>query len=206
MKIKIDTSAVEEYSRKLDRAEKATKPIISVGLNEVGDGLVSILARDISKETGLAVEQVRGLMRVKRATKNDLKYDIVVNNRLLEDDPTTLEGRRESRDFGTQRPKTLVIIVNQDDDLVCQDCEELAAAGPMPIEAAREHIPKHPHCRCDIMPYAPKGKRLPVTMSTTSGTSPSQRSGQRQNRDVTLRQMAQEILKKMTTKIQIELK
>jgi hypothetical protein len=204
MKIAIDTSAVEKYSQKLDRAEKATKPIISVGLNEVGDGLVSILARDISKETGLAVEQVRGLMRIKRATKNDLKYDIIVNNRLLEDDPTTLEGRRESRDFGKQRPKTMVIIVNGPEP--CADCEELGAAGPMPIEVAREHIPKHPHCQCVIMPYTPKGQRLPVTMTTTTGTSPSQRSGQRQNRDVTLRQMAQEILKKMTTKIQIELK
>jgi hypothetical protein len=204
MKIKIDAKDVIAYAEKLDRAEKATKPAISVGLNEVGDGLVSVLATNLAKETGLGVEQVRGLMQVKRATKNNLNYDVIVNNRLLEDDPTTLEGRRESRDFGTQRPKTLVIIVNQDEP--CSDCEELAAAGPMPIEIAREHIPKHPNCRCVIMPYAPKGKRLPVTMSTITGTEPAKRSGRRQDRSVTLRQMAQTILDKTVTKIRIELK
>jgi hypothetical protein len=190
----------------LTRAKETTTPAISVGLNEVGDGLVSILTGNIAKETGLDVEAVRGLMRVKRATKNDLSYDVIVNNRLLEDDPSTLEGKRESRDFGRQRPDTMVIIVNQKDDLVCPDCEELAAAGPMPIETAREHIPKHPHCRCVIMPYAPKGRRLPVTMTSTTGTSAGRRSGQRQNRDITLRQMAQTILDQMATKIRIELK
>ena len=76
----------------------------------------------------------------------------------------------------------------------------------MPIEAAREHIPKHPNCRCVIMPYVPKGKRLPVTMTTMTGTEPAKRSGRRQNREMTLRQMAQEILDKTVTKIRIELK
>ena len=206
MKIKVNFDDVIEYAKRLTRAKETTTPAISVGLNEVGDGLVSILTGNIAKETGLDVEAVRGLMRVKRATKNDLSYDVIVNNRLLEDDPSTLEGKRESRDFGRQRPDTMVIIVNQKDDLVCPDCEELAAAGPMPIETAREHIPKHPHCRCVIMPYAPKGRRLPVTMTSTTGTSAGRRSGQRQNRDITLRQMAQTILDQMATKIRIELK
>lgn len=206
MKVKIDASEILAYAKKLEKAKNATTPTLAVGLNEVGDGLVATLATSLAKDTGLAVEQVRGLMQVKRATKTNLNYDVIVNNRLLEDDPTTLEGRRESRDFGTQRPKTLVIIVNQTDDLVCGDCEELAAAGPMPIETAREHIPKHPHCRCVIMPFVPKGKRLPVTMTTTSGTDPAKRSGRRQDRSVTIRQMAQEILDKTVKKIRIELK
>jgi len=206
MKIAVDASDLNKYADKLARAEKSTTPTIMVGLNEVGDGLVSVLSTSLSRDTGLAVEQVRGMITVKRATKTDLSYDVVVNNRLLEDDPSTLEGRRESSDFGRRQPGSLVIIVSKNDENVCMDCEELQAAGPMPIEIAKEHIPKHPHCRCIIMPYVPKGRRLPVTMTTLSGTDPSRRSGRRQNVDMTLRQMAQDILNKTATKIRIELK
>jgi len=206
MKIGVDTSDLLSFVRRLGKAKEATTPALAVSINEVGDGLVAVLATNISNDTGLGLEQVRGLMRVKRATRNDLAYDVIVNNRLLEDDPSTLEGRRESRDFGKQRPETLVIVVSIKDDLVCADCEELAAAGPMPIEIAREHVPKHPHCRCVIMPYVAKGKRLPVTMTTTTGTNPAARSGRRQSRELTLRQMAQEILDRTATKIRIELK
>ena len=206
MKIGVDTSDLLSFVRRLGKAKEATTPALAVSINEVGDGLVAVLATNISNDTGLGLEQVRGLMRVKRATRNDLAYDVIVNNRLLEDDPSTLEGRRESRDFGKQRPETLVIVVSIKDDLVCADCEELAAAGPMPIEIAREHVPKHPHCRCVIMPYVAKGKRLPVTMTSTTGTNPAARSGRRQSRELTLRQMAQEILDRTATKIRIELK
>jgi len=206
MKIGVDTSDLLSFVRRLGKAKEATTPALAVSINEVGDGLVAVLATNISNDTGRGLEQVRGLMRVKRATRNDLAYDVIVNNRLLEDDPSTLEGRRESRDFGKQRPETLVIVVSIKDDLVCADCEELAAAGPMPIEIAREHVPKHPHCRCVIMPYVAKGKRLPVTMTTTTGTNPAARSGRRQSRELTLRQMAQEILDRTATKIRIELK
>jgi len=206
MKIGVDTSDLLSFVRRLGKAKEATTPALAVSINEVGDGLVAVLATNISNDTGLGLEQVRGLMLVKRATRNDLAYDVIVNNRLLEDDPSTLEGRRESRDFGKQRPETLVIVVSIKDDLVCADCEELAAAGPMPIEIAREHVPKHPHCRCVIMPYVAKGKRLPVTMTTTTGTNPAARSGRRQSRELTLRQMAQEILDRTATKIRIELK
>jgi hypothetical protein len=207
MKIAVDASDLNNYSRKLTKAEQGTTPSLMVGLNEVGDGLVSVLSTSLSRDTGLAVEQVRGMITVKRASKNSLSYDVIVNNRLLEDDPSTLEGRRESRDFGTRQPGSLVIVVSKNDELVCMDCEELQAAGPMPIEIAREHIPKHPHCRCVIMPYVPRGRRLPVTMTSLSGTSASRRTGgRRQNADMTLRQLAQDILNKTATKIRIELK
>lgn len=206
MKIKVNYDDVIKYAEKLSKASEITTPAISVGLNEVGDGLITLLASNLAKDTGLGVEEVRGLMQVKRATRTDLNYDISVDSRLLDDDPITLEGKRESRDFGRQRPETLVIIVNVKDDLVCMDCEELQAAGPMPVEVAREHIPKHPHCRCTIMPYVPKGRRMPVTMTSLTGTSEARRSGGRISREMTLRQMAQDVLDKMVTKIRIELK
>ena len=205
MRLAIDTTGLKNYIKKINKAQKNVKPIMSTALNEVGDSLVGILATSMSKETGLAIEQVRGQMRVTRAKKDDLTYQIEVNNQLLEGDASALEGKRESRDFGKRKPDTLVIIVSQQDELVCADCEELAAAGPMPIETAREHIPKHPHCRCIIMPYAPKGRRLPVTMTSLTGTDPAKRAGRRQDREMTLRQMAKEILDKTASKIKIEL-
>ena len=206
MKFGVDVSDLRRTMRGLDESSRKTKPALAKSINEVGDGLVSIVASNLARDTGLALEQVRGLMRVKRATRNDLSYDVIVNNRLLEDDPITLEGRRESSDFGKRQPRALVIIVNQKDDLVCMDCEELQAAGPMPIEAAREHIPKHPNCRCIILPYVAKGKRLPVTMTSLTGTDPARRSGGRQNKEMTLRQMAQSILDNTKTNIRISLK
>jgi Prophage minor tail protein Z (GPZ) len=205
MKIGVKYDDLIKYQQRLKEGEKAVKPRMAASLNKVGDDLVSVLTRNISKETGLAVEQVRGMMQVKRSTKNDLTYKLNVDRRVWSDDPRTLEGRRESKDFGRTDPKTLVIIINQDDDLVCTDCEALAAAGPMPIEIAREHIPKHPNCRCIIMPYAQKGKRLPVEMTSLTGTNPEKRAG-RQNRDLTIRQMAQEIINKTVTDIKISLK
>jgi len=205
MKKAVDLSGLKALNKKLAKGGEAVKPAMTKSLNKVGDDLVSTLTQRLSKESGLPVERVRGMMRVKRATKNDMAYKLTVDGRIWDDDPRTLEGKRESRDFGKIDPSSMVIIVNQDDDLVCMDCEELAAAGPMPLKIAKEHIPKHPNCRCIIMPWAQRGRRAPVTMTSLSGTSAEKRSG-KPNRDLTVRQMAQEILNKTMTNIKIELK
>ena len=205
MKVSVDTSDLLKFAKKAEDTSKAMPTVIAQSLNNVGNGLVAVLTTDLARDTGLTVEQVRGQIRVKRATKTDPTYEVIVKTSLMEDDPRTLEGKRESKDFGRNDPRDLVIIVNQKDDLVCMDCEELAAAGPMPFDIAKEHIPKHPHCRCVIMPFVQKGKRLPVTMTSTTGTSTAKRSG-RENIDITIRQMAQRILDKTVTNIKIELK
>jgi hypothetical protein len=206
MKVGIDLSDLLKFTKKIEDVDKVTKPVIAQSINTIGDGLITVLAAKLSKDTGLAIEQVRGLMTVKRATRNDMDYEITVKSELLEDDPMTLEGRRESRDFGKQQPDMLVVIKTQMDELVCMDCVELEAAGPMPIEEARKHVPKHPHCRCIILPYVQKGKRLPVTMTSLTGTSTAKRLGRRQDVEMTLRQMADQILSKAQTSIKIELK
>ncbi len=120
-----------------------------------------------------------------------------------------IEGKRESTDFGAENldAGTLVVVVSKHDELVCMDCEELEAAGPMPVEVAREHVPRHPHCRCVIMPYVQKGKRLPVTMTTLSGTDAGRRVQAKPiDVDMTLRQLAQNIIDNVTKSIRLELK
>jgi len=208
--LKIEGGDLVKFIKGVEEKEKAKNvTVLQLSLNTVGDQMTSLVATTLSNKSGLSLEQVRGLMRVKRAKKGDLVYELTVKKGLLEADAgRKLEGKRESTDFGKRQPEQLVIIVSKEDDLVCPDCEELAAAGPMPFEVAKEHIPKHPHCRCVILPYTPKGKRLPVTMTTVSGTDPDKRMGGKSpvNVDMTLRQIVDDLMKKASSKIRIELK
>lgn len=205
VKIKVDTSELLEYTKRLRAAERVTGRAIALSLNNVGDSMVAVLATNLSRDTGLSLEQVRGLIKVRRASRSNLAYDVSMADRLLTPEAAQLEGKRERGDFGKREPGEMVVIKTKGDELVCMDCEELQAAGPMPIETAMEHIPKHPHCRCVIMPYVSK-KRLPVTMTTVSGTSSRRRSGPPLDQNATLRQLAQDILNQTSRDIRIELK
>lgn len=206
--IKVDTTELREFSRSLrEKSEKNTKPALAAGINEVGDDVVSLIANTISRQTGLTLDQVRGAMKVKRANRSALTYEVRFKPSLLED-PRALEGKRESKEFGKHEEGDLVIVVSRKDELVCMDCEELEAAGPMPFEVAKAHIPRHPNCRCIIMPYVQKGKRLPVTMTTLSGTDSTRRARGTVASDVdlTMRQLAQTILDRSAASIRIALK
>ena len=207
IKLNIDTSELLDFVKHLKKAAKVTKPVLAVGLNDVGDSLVSLLAVNLTKTTGLLLEEVRGLFKVKRAKVSDLTFDVMINPELLEEGARRLEGGRESTDFGKMDPNRLVIWVSKNDELVCMDCEEMQAAGPMPAATAAKMHPKHPNCRCILMPYVQKGKRLPVTMTTVSGTSAGKRGGRKTvvDQDRTLRQLAQDILDKTSKAIRIEL-
>jgi Prophage minor tail protein Z (GPZ) len=210
----MDTSAVDKFADSMDaKAKEYSEQIpkaLAGGLNEIGDQVVSLVAAKLAASTGLALEQVRGLMKVKRAKNKALTYEVSINAGLLEGkgEAEKLEGKRESVDFGSRAPRAMVVWIAKDDELVCPDCEEMAAAGPMPIEVARRQHPKHPNCRCILLPYTPKGRRAPVTMTTVSGTDPRKRMGGKAPVDVdmTLRQIAQEVINKSAGKLRLELK
>jgi hypothetical protein len=200
LNIEIDVKELKAYAKKLSAVEKVTSTAAAGGLNEVGDGLVAVLARDLAGATGLSIEQVRGLLKVRRASRARLEYDITL---LSEGDLRKMEGKRESGDFGKFDQGQLVIVVSKKDELVCMDCEELEAAGPMPAEVAMQHVPKHPNCRCVIMPYVSK-KRLPVTMTPLQGAR--RQVGSSLDENMTLRQLAQNILDRTTRAVRIELR
>jgi len=206
LKINVDTRELIDFVDALSKAQKVTTPLIAAGLNEVGDSLSALIAQSLSKQSGLPLEQVRGVMDIRRASRSNMNYEIKVDPDLMEGEPM-MEGGRERTDFlGKTNPNMMVIVVSKQDELVCMDCEELAAAGPMPMSVAQQHVPKHPHCRCIILPYIQKGKRMPVTMTSLSGTSASKRMSQQSlDVDLTLRQMAQKILDGTSNKIKIEL-
>jgi len=207
LRVGINTDELIKTSNRLAKVEKVTKPLIASGLNDIGDELVVTIATGLAKQTGLGLEAIRGLLNVKPARANNLAYEVHIDPRLYEREAgRKLEGMRESSDFGRNEPGEMVIVVSQKDDLVCMDCLELEAAGPMPVEIAMQHLPKHPNCRCIIMPYARKGKRMEVTMTTVSGTDPRRRMGGKQvEADITLRQITQNILDKTSRAIRIQL-
>jgi hypothetical protein len=204
---KIDTSELVTYSKNVVKVSKAMSPVMVASLNSVGDDLVSLLAINLSRQTGLHLEQVRGLMKVRRATRGRLSYELGVPHSLLaEPESRRLEGKKE-KGFGPFKPGQLVIVVTQDDELVCMDCEELGAAGPMPAETAMAHIPKHPNCRCVILPYVQRGKRMPVSMTSLSGTDSVRRAGGTDiDANKTLRQLAQDILNRTSREIKVQLR
>ena len=206
VKIGVDADALLDFSKRVAQAAKLTTPTLIVGLNEVGDGLVSTMARTLSRDTGITLEQVRALMRVHRATRSNPAYEVSISRGLFDEDTSRMEGGRESSDFGTRRPGALVQVVTQKDDLVCMDCTAMEAMGPIPIEMAREHVPVHPHCRCVIVPYVQPRRRLPVTMTTVTGTSSRRRAGTTPlEADRTIRQLAQDILDRSATTIRVQL-
>jgi hypothetical protein len=45
-----------------------------------------------------------------------------------------------------------VEVLTAGDDLVCDECEGIAADGPYDIDEARSLIPAHPNCRCSFVP------------------------------------------------------
>ena len=206
LKVKIDTSDLVEFVGQANKLEKVTKPALISGLNVLGDQMVSVLSRNLQRSTGLGLEQVLGMIKVDRADPGDVAYEVKINHRLLERGARTVEGQREIREFGTEQPETLVIIVSKEDELVCMECSVLAASGPMSIEIAKQHIPAHPNCRCVIIPYVRVRRRLPVTMTSLSGTDPVRRTSAGPlpvDVDMTLRQLAQSIADRTATTIKI---
>lgn len=48
----------------------------------------------------------------------------------------------------------LVEVLTAGDDLVCEECEDIARDGPFTISEARGKIPAHPNCRCAFVPFS----------------------------------------------------
>jgi hypothetical protein len=50
----------------------------------------------------------------------------------------------------------MVNVLTAGDDLVCEDCEDIAGDGPYDIDVAESLIPAHPNCRCSFTPAEDK--------------------------------------------------
>jgi hypothetical protein len=50
----------------------------------------------------------------------------------------------------------LVHVLTAGDDVVCDECRDIAADGPYEIDLARDLIPAHINCRCAFVPFGDK--------------------------------------------------
>jgi hypothetical protein len=50
----------------------------------------------------------------------------------------------------------LVNVLTAGDELVCEECDDIAAGGPYEIDEAHGLIPAHPNCRCAFVPAEDK--------------------------------------------------
>jgi hypothetical protein len=63
-----------------------------------------------------------------------------------------VSGIHHHRTFRDDEPAD-VTWVTADDDLVCADCDEMAAGSPYSLDEVMDLIPLHPNCRCDLTTY-----------------------------------------------------
>jgi hypothetical protein len=168
MKLSVDATDLLKYVGNLQKMPAEMDARIVKALNETGDGLTRELVEDLSTETGLPIEAVRGLVEVRRANRSKLEYDITMKVGSLEDEMETrpMLGREfPTRDVTGFHDEQLVTVITAQDDKVCPACKEIAANGPYTIEQVRYDprykIKHHPECRCAVVPYHSR-RRLEV--------------------------------------------
>ena len=61
-------------------------------------------------------------------------------------------ARRAERKLEQALGENLVNVVTQNDDRVCQVCQDISDESPYTLDEARSLIPAHPRCRCAFFP------------------------------------------------------
>lgn len=170
MKIRIDGKDLLRWSQRLDTKHRRVRGAMVSSLNFIGDKMVNEMAQDLGQQTGLNPEVLRTKIRVKRATRDDLTYNINAHRALLDEQMPRPMPRRpfQRRPDDFFRPGELVNIVTAGDDKVCPRCEALVERNPFTIEEARTELPHHPHCRCQVEPYRHR-RELPVEVRPARG-------------------------------------
>lgn len=94
-------------------------------------------ARDVSRETLDATEQER-IERAQVERSNTPGPSLI--------------GKIEKIERAASELETVEILTAGDED-VCEECQDIADAGPYEIDEARSLIPAHPNCRCAYVPF-----------------------------------------------------
>lgn len=66
--------------------------------------------------------------------------------------PRTQERRERAERILEEVAGSGVEVLTAGDDLVCEECEDIASGGPYTLDEARGLIPAHPNCRCSFVP------------------------------------------------------
>jgi hypothetical protein len=165
--IKLDVSDLQRVGRRWVSAASATGAMderIAASLNYLGEQAADNIARDVARATGLNEQAARRLIDIRKASRDNLSFEIDVGQALIRSTRRPLPKKK-----GPKRDETgfyegqLVNIVTMGDERVCELCEELARNSPYTIEEARAQLPHHPNCRCSVEDFGPR-RRKPVEM------------------------------------------
>jgi hypothetical protein len=172
--LEVDTSELLKWSRLMRNVPKRTKAAIARALNTVGDNIVHNAVEYNAEATGLDPSDLERLIVVKKATPDDLTWSMDQSAILTK---TNFARPWETPDDGTFDQSTLVKVITQNDDYVCEKCIDVADHSPYTLEEVRNLNPYgpdfgtgtnlvHPNCRCATAPWQAT-RELPVSVVGT---------------------------------------
>jgi hypothetical protein len=167
--LRVKAQDILKWARYLDQVPRQTRPAVARAINEYGDSVVESTAQAIAGRTGLDAHEIRSLIEIKRATPDNLTWEMDAS--AVATPPSDWERPWAKRSDQNFQQQTLVKIVTSGDDHTCEICEEAAAKSPYTLEEINQLSKKwqhwqpaagfagertnliHPNCRCVIQPW-----------------------------------------------------
>lgn len=204
LSINVQSSDLLKFARQLEEQPKRNKTLIANALNETGRGMVREIINTISDETGMPVEMLARLVKIRTANRN--RHDFTVDMSAIYSpeatDPRTGSrwGKKSRTEFVAEE---LVNVQTAEDEKVCPECERIAEEGPYSLGEAQTLIPHHPNCRCTLVPYVSR-KRLAFTFEQSTGAQRRVRGGIRHIQQASLSQLAQKVSREMIVQLRVK--
>jgi hypothetical protein len=172
--LEVDTAELLKFTRYMQNIPKRTGAAIARGLNTVGENMVREMIKFQAEQTGLDENELAALVEVKKATPDDLSFEMDASAISTKTDFSRPWVKRDDSDTSFS-DSTLVKIVTSGDELVCDKCLSAADHSPWTLAEVRAMNPYgadfgsgtnlvHPNCRCMTQAWQAT-RTLPVRAS-----------------------------------------
>lgn len=184
--VQINVAQLLKLGDRLKTISRDTRRKAAFALNKAGAQMMMVAAQKLATDAGLELNEVLDLMTVKKATANDLTYEIDASAVL----PLAEEEGKWQRPWDTRRSadnsKRLLKIVDYHDERVCPICEEAAENSPYTaaeiqnmqakwahytppyeVEGTRTNL-IHPNCRCIVTPWRKRAAATTIRADSRS--------------------------------------
>jgi hypothetical protein len=156
--LEVDTAELLKFTRFMQNIPKRTGAAIARGLNTVGENMVREMVKYQADLTGLDENELAALVEVKKATADDLSFEMDASAISTKTDFSRPWIQRDDSDTSFS-DSTLVKVVTSGDELVCDKCNDVADHSPYTLAEVRALNPYgsdfgsgtnlvHPNCRC----------------------------------------------------------
>jgi hypothetical protein len=174
--LEVDTTDLLRFIRYMDNIPKKTGAAIARGLNTVGERAVRAMIEYQAEISGLDPEVLASLIEVKKATPDDLTWEMDASKISTQTDFSRPWDIRDASDTSFD-DNTLVKVVTSGDEHVCEKCLDVADHSPWTLAEIRQMNPYgsdfgsgtnlvHPNCRCITQDWQAT-RVLPVRVSGT---------------------------------------